>query len=368
LSDVTRASAGAQNALMLKNGFILLLIFTASLSAQDTKATKVSIRDDGIFLVNGKPFFPIGIWLYELNTNVMADIHEHRFNTVIGNGFGPSTLDQMHKHGLMAVPMHTEEFFKAGVNHPALLAWYLHDEPESGPGPEKIKAAYQALKAKDANHPIGLNHYLFEALEKFKEGCDFTMTDVYPIVAARDGIIQNVGVFIDQARRVHNNANWPHGVFIQDFGGPKTDGGKWAQPLPHEVRCMVFIALVHRTNAIHYFSFWPQAPATWDSITDLNKELERLTPWLVAKGQEVSAQTSDKAIQARAKKIGDKWMILAVNTEPRYYDATLTAGGLGAAELSMPFENRSTKAVADKIADRFAPFAEHVYLVGSDPQ
>jgi hypothetical protein len=353
---------------MLKNAFILLLIFAASLAAQDTKGTIVSIRDDGIFLVNGKPFFPIGIWLYELNTNVMADIHEHRFNTVIGNGFGPATLDELHKHGLMAVPMLTDDFFKAGVNHPALLAWYLHDEPESGPGPDKIKAAYQELKAKDANHPIGLDHYLFAALEKFKEGCDFTMTDVYPILAKRDGIIKNVGVFIDEARRVHKNPTWPHWVFIQDFGGPQTDGGKWAQPLPHELRCMVFIALIHRASAIHYFSYWPQAPATWNSITDLNKDLERLTPWLVAKGEEVPTESSDPAIQVRAKKIGDKWMILAVNTEPRSYDATLTVGRLGAAELSMPFENRNIKASADKITDRFSPFAEHVYFVGNEPQ
>ena len=156
-----------------------------------------------------------------------------------------------------------------------------------------------------------------EALTQFKDDCDFTMTDVYPILANRDGPIQNVGVFVDEARRIHG-PNWPHWCYIQDFGGKETDGGKWAQPLPHEVRCMTFIALVHRADGILYFSYWPKAPETWHSIGKLNRDLERIVPWLTAEGTEGSATTSDSAVQVRVRKIGDSWIVIAVNTDHKF--------------------------------------------------
>src|ERR1043166_3949862 len=89
--------------------------------------TKVTFREDGIALVNGRPFFPIGIWVYEINTNVMADLHEHQFNTVIGGGFGADKLDYLYEQGMMAVPISGEEMVAKGKDHPALLAWCLAD-------------------------------------------------------------------------------------------------------------------------------------------------------------------------------------------------------------------------------------------------
>src|SRR5207344_2943172 len=123
--------------------------------------------------------------------------------------------DFIHQHGMMCVPFSTDEFLKAGKDHPSLLAWYLQDEPESAHTPAKVREGFEHLKARDSNHPIGLCHYLFEALTQFKDGCDFTMTDVYPILANRDGLIRNVGVFADEARRIHGE-NWPHWCYIQD--------------------------------------------------------------------------------------------------------------------------------------------------------
>jgi hypothetical protein len=289
---------------------------------------------------------------------------------VIGNGFNADQFDFLHQHGMMAVPFSTPETIAKVKDHPALLAWYLVDEPEgAGKGtPAGIKEAYAHLKQKDPNHPIGVCNYLWEALEQFKEGCDFTMTDVYPIVANRDGILENVGKFIDESRRIHG-PNWPHWSYIQIFGGPDTDGGKWAQPLPHEVRCMTFDALAHRATAIMYFSYWPKAPLTWASVTELNKDLERIVPWLIAKdGKEVEIKSSVPAIHVRARRVSEGWMIIAVNVLPKFYDVTISAADLGNSELRLPYENRTTKASGGKVTDRFAPFEAKVYLSGAEPR
>ncbi len=53
---------------------------------------KDSFRHDGMFVVDGKPFFPLGIWVYNLDSNVMADLREHHFNTVVGGGFKPDDI------------------------------------------------------------------------------------------------------------------------------------------------------------------------------------------------------------------------------------------------------------------------------------
>lgn len=347
---------------------VLVMILSTLAIAQTTRPAKVTFRDDGIALVNGKPFFPLGIWVYELNTNVMADCHEHQFNTIVGNAIKPDQLDFMQAHGMMAMPIAQGEWLKHGKDHPALLAWCLVDEPEGKLTPEQTKKMYEDLKKSDPNHPIGIDHYLFEALAQYKDSVDFTMTDVYPIVEHRDGLIQNVGVFIDQARKVHDNPNWPHWSYIQDFGGPDTDGGKWAQPLPHEVRCMTFIALVHRAGGILYFSYWPKAPTTWDSITQLNKDVHRIEPWLLARGEEADAKTNVPKVQVRAKKVGAGWMVMAVNTGPEFEDVTYTVEGLGDAKLRDEFDFRSVQSHGGAIHDRIAPFGVKVYLVGDEPK
>jgi hypothetical protein len=352
--------------------WLLIVTLWCSAALAQTKPApspaKVTFRDDGITLVNGKPYFPIGIYVYELNTNVMADCHEHQFNTIVGNAFEPDKLDYLRDHGMMAVPIVHGDWVAKGKDHPAMLAWCLTDEPEGRLKPEETKKLYEELKKKDPNHPIGIDHYLFEALAQYKDSTDFTMTDVYPILKDHDGLIHNVGVFIDEARRVHNNPNWPHWAYIQDFGGPDTEGGKWAQPLPHEVRCMTFIALVHRAGAIMYFSYWPKAPTTWNSITDLNKDLHRIEPWILARGEEVPAKTDLPAVQVRAKKIGNSWIVMAVNVKPKFHDMKLTIEGLPDGRLRHAFENRQLRTKGGVIEDRIAPYGVQVYLLGEEPK
>src|SRR2546423_7399337 len=92
---------------------------------------KTSFNSHGFIQVNGKPFFPIGIYLYELTPDVMKECKAKHFNTIIGNGFRADQLDYIHQNGMMCVPFSGDDYVKAGKDHPALLAWYLVDEPES---------------------------------------------------------------------------------------------------------------------------------------------------------------------------------------------------------------------------------------------
>jgi hypothetical protein len=332
-------------------------------------AHTVDFGPDGTCRVNGKPFFPIGVWVYGLNPDVMADLHEHRFNTVVGNSVSAKDLPLIEKHGMMCVPMASDEWLKSKDN-PSLQAWYLIDEPDGGGvKPEEVQKKYDELKAKDKDHPIGITFCQLDGPPRYKS-CDFTMTDVYPVDRERKWPLNAVGMYTANPRTVHG-PNWTNFTFIQTFGGPETDGGIWAQPLPHEVRFMAFNALVHRANGILYFSYWPRAATTWASVSELNKDIERLVPWLLAPGEEKSIHSSEAAIEVRAKRHnGDAnaWLIIATNNQPREIRTRLKVDGLSAKRLTMAFDAARGVDVQDgEWTERFGAHEVKVYVVGPEP-
>ena len=109
----------------------------------------VTFDQDGIAVVDGLPFFPVGVFTYELNSDVLAELHELQANTIL-NGFQPDQLDLIHQHGLMAVCFAQPNWIQAAQHHPALLAWYLTDEPEGRKlTPDSERQRYLELKARD---------------------------------------------------------------------------------------------------------------------------------------------------------------------------------------------------------------------------
>lgn len=270
---------------------------------------------------------------------------------------------------MMALPFATEAWQKAGTNHPATLAWYLTDEPEGhGSSPEEVRRACLALKAKDLNHPAGLCHFLFEAFAKYRDAGDFTMSDVYPITRNRDVPLRNVGIHMDQARKVRPNPIHPVIPFIQVFGGPDTEDGKWAQPTPEEVRAMAFIGLVHRANGIFIFSYWAKHQPTWTSLTRLNADIAALVPWLVSDGNEMTAKADKPAIELRARKTKTGWLAIAVNSERAECDATLAIDQLADTSFAGAYDQQPLKAAGGKLACHFNPLEVKVWMAGAPPR
>jgi hypothetical protein len=329
---------------------------------------KFAFDEAGTALVNGTPFFPIGIFTYSLDAPTMAEIKKQGFNAVclLTEHHRPDQLDWVAKEGLMAICPPEEKWVQAGTNHPALLAWYLSDEPEGHEHtPASLREKYLRLKGQDPSHPIALDHFMWDALVTYREDCDLTMTSVYPLTSAAPAPITHVGLFIDHARSNHH-PNWPHWPYIQIFGGADCEGGKWKQPDPAEVRCMVYIALVHRANGIFYFSYWPKAPKTWESVGVLNRELHRMSPWLVAKGAELEVKSSLPQVQARARTVADgkTGIVLLINTtsEPHYVEISIPQ--LPTKELKGLFDHHSFKPVENKFTEKLQPYDTRAYIWG----
>jgi hypothetical protein len=329
-------------------------------------ASTVAFSPEGNFLVNGKPFFPIGIWIYDLNPDVLADLREHHFNTVVGL-LKPAHVKPIEEHELMMIPPASDDFLAVAASSPSLLGWYLEDEPEEhNVDPAVLKKKFDATKKREPTHPIGVTHNQLIGPEKYKESGDFTMTDLYPVTAKRDWPLGAVGRYAAEPKRVHGDG-WPVLFFVQTFGGPETDGGLWAQPLPHEVRFMVFDALVSRVNGIFYFSYWPRAANTWAEVAKINAQLRRLTPWLVGNGQEVATKASAEPVRVRARRAGDSWMVIVVNSSPKELEVKLSVEGLPDGKLRMPFDApREVRVKSGAWAERLEGHEVKVYLAGDD--
>jgi hypothetical protein len=194
------------------------------------------------------------------------------------------------------------------------------------------------------------------------------MTSVYPLTSAGPMPITHVGLFIDHTRSQHQ-PNWPHWPFIQIFGGANCEGGKWKQPDPAEVRAMVYNGLVHRANGIFYFSYWPKAPKTWASVGVLNRELRRMTPWLVAAGSELETRSSLPEVQVRAKSMdqGKRGIVLVSNSTPESRYVAISIPQLAVAELRGLFDHHAFQPVKDSFTEKLGPYDIRAYVWGKEP-
>ena len=345
--------------------FAVTLLVTGLLAVSSMPAmAEVTFDADGIASVEGKRFFPIGIYTYRLDAAILAELKAARFNTIVA-GFRPEQLDEIHAAGLKAICVNTAKS-RAVAKHPALLAWYLMDEPESGKTVPEVLSAYEQLKRHDPAHPVGLVHSMFEAMSIFRDCADFAMPDIYPVTAKRDAPLATVARYVDEARRVRPKgpACWP---FIQAFGGPTTDGGKWALPTPQEVRCMTFLALARQATGILYFSYWPQGGETWRSLPDLNREVEQIARWLVADGKEADAQSSHDAVHVRARWVNGDCIVMAVNSSRAPVQTRLHVSRLDKTALNAADEGAGAHLVDGAWDESFDPLQVRVWTSGAGP-
>ena len=113
-------------------------------------------------------------------------------------------------------------------------------------------------------------------------------------------------------------------------------------------------------------AYWPKAPKTWESVGGLNRELRRMSPWLVAKGSQFEVKSSLPEVQVRAKTVvdGKTGIVLLINTtsEPRSVEITIPQ--LPTKELRSLFDAHSSKPVKIKFTEKLQPYDTRVYTWG----
>ena len=149
---------------------------------------RVSIDPSGWCLVNGRKFFPLGMYSGEVKETWMREYAKAPFNCVVP--YWPVTqeaLDICWKYGIMMIVdarCHKEReknrAFVKYKDHPALLAWYTNDEKPAAEIPALLED-YEFFKTRDPDHPVFAVMDRWHDLRGFTPTCDVLGVDPYPV-------------------------------------------------------------------------------------------------------------------------------------------------------------------------------------------
>lgn len=251
-------------------------------------------------------------------------------------------------------------------DHPALLSWYIADEPPAE-HVASLEKVYALVKQLDPYHPVaivfcqGADH-----ARLFARALDIVMADPYPIP---NGPVTSVSDTADSMNGAYAFSK-PLWIVPQAFGGNE---GWSREPTAREQRAMTYLALIHGARGIQYFirsprTSFPKSPIMWAECGALALEAAELTPALTSPEPAPAVTSSVPAVHAAAFRERGTVTVLAVNTGNRPQIVRLQLGGVeftGQAEVA--FENRTVDVKGGTITEPIDAFGTRAYALPVGP-
>ncbi len=246
-------------------------------------------------------------------------------------------------------------------SHPALLTWYLCDEPSSVNFPVRdLVAQYRFLKALDDRHPFLIASCAVTD-EQYRRGVDIIAPDPYPIesevplreMAARMRAlarVQSGAPRMPQLWAVVQIAQWVEGRRL---------------PSAEEIRLLSLLAISQGATGLLFYEFRNYAdtdPAHWQTVGRAVRSLHSVIPSLLAEGEAIAVVSSDPRLYAMAKQVREpkrrRPALLLVTANPSQ-NLAREAIGLGEVTLSLSDPGLGEGAVATALDEdargRFLP-------------
>jgi hypothetical protein len=367
---------------------------------------KTTLRDDGMTLVDGKPFFPIGIYglaKHERNgynwDNMFRELGE------IGLNFGLSYAER-HSSELMKAAerngfklfvhakMPDYQFWR-DARHPAVLAWYIGDDTSTHISPEELLAYHTAIKLADPNRitsqadhewsyapTAGRNTLYVNAADNFQP-------ELYPIRynSAKEmsncvaEVVRDMRGCFNDIRRFGDGkpkSVWPIVQYFRGWG--------WKRfPSEQELLAMSFASLTEGAHGIIWYTYansydsknkrWNQGPTAspehWAVFSRVTKWISSLAPVLLErtgaqpnKPEILSGPKSDPfgqhPISFLLKEHNSVRYLLSVNTTLAKVKARFCISGDTA---KVQREGRVLPIRDGAFDDEWDPFDVHVYEI-----
>lgn len=251
-------------------------------------------------------------------------------------------------------------------DHPALLCWYIADEPEGNRvSPEQMLAAYKLVKQLDPYHPAVICIAALSRMGNYVQSMDILMTDNYPVPHLP---LTHVAAAMDRAHTGVNNSK-PVWFIPQVFGG----GEFWyREPTAKEVRVMTYLSLIHGATAIQNFVRRPPlanpgSPVVWNESRTLAMEISQLAPAILSEEPAPAVASNLPQVQARAFMDRGMLFVLAANTsaDPATVQLKIDGGYNGRANAI--FDRRSLDVKDGVIEDMIDGTGTRVYRIPVGP-
>ena len=371
------------------------------LTVHEPHPNEVWVDEDLNFRVNGEPFLPVGF--YSVPREHLAKVAKAGFTAVLTYDSNTQRLgeylDEAERVGLKAV-VHSpglwfgkdgEEKLREAVaalrDKPALLGWYLVDEPSTGregTTPEDLKRLYAFMQEQDPYHPTFTVYCVPGEFELYRDTHDVFMCDPYPVGHAP---LTYVAQWTELGKRAMAGRK-PVVIVPQSFGSEEGPQTQWRMPTAKEERCMGYLALVHGARGLFYYRFdvqehvpelaaagkWPWRRIgympelradTWAGFERLGPELGRLAPVMLSPEPEMAVAVSPEQpeLHTALREHEGKLYLIAVNPHEEALEATVRIEGLEAQRARRVLAEAEVELEDGALGDRFEPYAVHMYTL-----
>lgn len=326
----------------------------------------VTIDAHGRLLVGGKPYLQHSLGLEFVSDPTILDFAARSgFREVCLQIRPDITTDELKRRldrcaalGLHVIPWLDgripRDLFRSHLtalkDHPALLCWYVYDEP-SGERFAEANARLDLTKQLDPHHPALIN-YLSNKLTGHLG--DIYSTDVYPIPRSSPMTAVNAVAQMERAARAQHKPVW---IWLQGTGYSYSMD---REPTPRELSCMVYGSLLTGARGIYYFAQIPRSKPCFDEMRALLVEVETVRPALFGMTPAPPVECDQANVMCGAfRRDNDVWVI-AVNTQNKPIRARLSVSDV-APTGECVFEGRLVEAEAGEWEDDFGVYERHVY-------
>jgi hypothetical protein len=384
---------------------VFVLVFAMQTQAGTTNPTTEK-RQGGPF--NDQTFFPIAVWLQ--NPANATRYRAAGINLYVGLWRGP-TAEQLQslKRAGMPVICAQNAVGLAHIDDSIIVGWMHQDEPDNaqslgegrgyGPpiSPQVIVEDYERMRSADPSRPILLNLGQGVAWDnwhgrgvrtrhpedypEYIRGCDIASFDIYPVTHTHPEVS---GKLEYVAKGVARLAVWAGGkrpvwncIECTRINNPTQ------KPTPQQVRCEVWMSIVHGSQGLIYFvhewqpTFNESAllsdPTMLAAVTRINRRIAALAAVLnsptVSGRIAVASQNADVPVAVMMKEHDGAVYVFAVCLQGKDTRAEFAVRGLtGSRTVTVLDEDRTLESRDGAFADDFEPWDVHLYRIAADSE
>ena len=365
-------------------------------------ASSSSLRDDGTVLVDGKAFFPIGIYHVcecERNGNsvetAFRDLKAAGFNMVHrhkANIAEKDFLSLADRYGLkvfqVPAPSYKHDFVEESNitdyrSHPSVLAWYLADDTAGHSTPEEVSFRHRIAKAFDpARLTLQADFMMMDGSNcrypRYVHTSDVYLPELYPVFWKKPQGSE-VSEIVRDMKRIRSEIEaagnplksvWP---IIQHF-----DGWGWQRfPTFAELRAMSWESIVHGGKGIVWYVYHSRSgrgrgvvasDEYWNNMKGVSSEIASFKDDLVART--AAEQPRVEILSGPVKdfygfapvsvllKSGDSPFLATVNAATNAVKAVVRVNGFRTAEV---IGKDITLDTTNGISDEWEPYGVRLY-------
>lgn len=305
------------------------------------KMPKVYIDAQGFTVVDGKRFFPMGVYLGPTADEDLQRISDGGFNTILCYGYGDGKdpqayMERAQNHDLKVVysvmrhaALDSQEkatnYIKMLHDNPALLGWYINDELGLEWLPQ-LEEMYTQVKQLDPNHSAYQVLYQAGILEKYCDVTDVLGADPYPVGSA------DLTKTSNDARNVVSATHGAKGVWmvpqLMDWAVYRPDRPSHPPSLD-EMRNQAYQAIINGATGLIFYSYYdmmwekyPRGDSTknmalfnkrWADASSMAHEIDGIIPAVLHGSKVPLALPANAPVEAGALQYNNELLILLAN-------------------------------------------------------